>query len=214
MTQIELRKVTKTFGAKLILRDATCRFDAGTVSLITGENGAGKSTLLRIIAGLTAPTAGSVRITPDETRIGYLGHSTFLYPALTALENLAFWQKASGLASDRKTLTDMLGHVGLARHALTRAGVFSRGMKQRLSLARVLLQKPGILLLDEPGTGLDAASRQLLDEEIRSAAARGACVIAVSHDMEHDRELADAVYVIRDRVLEKAFSREEGGAAC
>ena len=171
-------------------------------------------TLLRIIAGLTAPTAGSVRITPDETRIGYLGHSTFLYPALTALENLAFWQKASGLASDRKTLTDMLGHVGLARHALTRAGVFSRGMKQRLSLARVLLQKPGILLLDEPGTGLDAASHQLLDEEIRSAAARGACVIAVSHDMEHDRELADAVYVIRDRVLEKAFSREEGGAAC
>ena len=91
MTQIELRKVAKTFGAKLILRDATCRFDAGTVSLITGENGAGKSTLLRIIAGLTAPTAGSVRIAPDETRIGYLGHSTFLYPALTALENLAFW---------------------------------------------------------------------------------------------------------------------------
>ena len=194
MTQIELRKVAKTFGAKLILRDATCRFDAGTVSLITGENGAGKSTLLR--------------------SIGYLGHSTFLYPALTALENLAFWQKACGLASDRKTLTDMLGHVGLARHALTRAGVFSRGMKQRLSLARVLLQKPGILLLDEPGTGLDAASHGLLDEEIRNAAARGACVIAVSHDVEHDRALADAVYVIRDRVLEKTYSREEGGASC
>ena len=209
MTQIELRKVAKTFGAKLILRDATCRFDAGTVSLITGENGAGKSTLLRIIAGLTAPSAGSVQITPDDTRIGYLGHSTFLYPALTA-----FWQKACGLASDRKTLTDMLGHVGLARHALTRAGVFSRGMKQRLSLARVLLQKPGILLLDEPGTGLDAASHGLLDEEIRNAAARGACVIAVSHDVEHDRALADAVYVIRDRVLEKTYSREEGGASC
>ena len=192
MTQIELRKVAKTFGAKLILRDATCRFDAGTVSLITGENGAGKSTLLRIIAGLTAPSAGSVQITPDDTR----------------------WQKACGLASDRKTLTDMLGHVGLARHALTRAGVFSRGMKQRLSLARVLLQKPGILLLDEPGTGLDAASHGLLDEEIRNAAARGACVIAVSHDVEHDRALADAVYVIRDRVLEKTYSREEGGASC
>ena len=206
MTQIELRKVAKTFGAKLILRDATCRFDAGTVSLITGENGAGKSTLLRIIAGLTAPSAGSVQITPDDTRIGYLGHSTFLYPALTALENLAFWQKACGLASDRKTLTDMLGHVGLARHALTRAGVFSRGMKQRLSLARVLLQKPGILLL--------AASHGLLDEEIRNAAARGACVIAVSHDVEHDRTLADAIYVIRDRVLEKTYSREEGGASC
>lgn len=214
MTQIELRKVAKTFGAKLILRDATCRFDAGTVSLITGENGAGKSTLLRIIAGLTPPTAGSVKITPCDTRVGYLGHSTFLYPALTALENLAFWQKAGGLASDRKTLTDMLGHVGLARHALTRAGVFSRGMKQRLSLARVLLQEPGILLLDEPGTGLDAASHGLLDEEIRNAAARGACVIAVSHDVEHDRALADDIYVIRDRVLEKTYSRKEGGTSC
>jgi len=210
MTQILLRKIAKTFGAKLVLKDPPCRFDAGTVSLITGENGAGKSTLLGIIAGLTAPTAGKVEITPDDARIGYLGHSTFLYPALTALENLAFWQKACGLKSDRKTLADMLEHVGLARHALTRAGVFSRGMKQRLSLARVLLQAPDILLLDEPGTGLDAASHDLLDDEIRKAAARGACVIAVSHDVAHDRKLADAVYAIRGRVL----VREEGGAAC
>ncbi|MBR5050931.1 MAG: ATP-binding cassette domain-containing protein, partial [Desulfovibrio sp.] len=91
---IALKHVAKTFGARLILRDCTAEFSEGSVSLLTGENGAGKSTLLRIVAGLSQPSSGHVAFAPEDPSIGFLGHQTFLYPALTALENLAFWQKA------------------------------------------------------------------------------------------------------------------------
>ena len=199
---IALMHVAKTFGARLILRDCTAEFNEGSVALLTGENGAGKSTLLRIIAGLSQPSSGQVSFAPGDPSIGFLGHQTFLYPALTALENLAFWQKAHGLPADEPTLLGMLEHVNLARHAHERAGVFSRGMAQRLSLARVLLQRPDVLLLDEPGTGLDQASQAMLEEEILKARKRGATIVCVSHNLERARALADCVWRIRDRRLE------------
>ena len=199
---IALRHVAKTFGARLILRDCTAEFREGSVSLVTGENGAGKSTLLRIIAGLSQPSSGKVSFAPAEPSIGFLGHQTFLYPALTALENLAFWQKAHGLPAGEAALLAMLEHVNLARHAHERAGVFSRGMAQRLSLARILLQRPDVLLLDEPGTGLDQASQTMLEEEILEARKRGATVVCVSHNLERARALADCVWRIRERRLE------------
>ena len=199
---IALRHVAKTFGARLILRDCTAEFNEGTVSLLTGENGAGKSTLLRIIAGLSQPSSGHISFAPAEPSIGFLGHQTFLYPALTALENLAFWQKAHGLPAGEAALLAMLEHVNLARHAHERAGVFSRGMAQRLSLARILLQRPDVLLLDEPGTGLDQASQTMLEEEILEARKRGATVVCVSHNLARARALADCVWRIRERRLE------------
>ena len=199
---IALRNVSKTFGARLILRDCTAEFREGAVSLVTGENGAGKSTLLRIIAGLSQPSSGSVSFAPEEPSIGLLGHQTFLYPALTAFENLAFWQKAHGLPAGRAAILGMLERVNLARHAHARAGVFSRGMAQRLSLARILLQRPDVLLLDEPGTGLDQASQEMLEEEILQARKRGAAIVCVSHNLERARALADCVWRIRDRRLE------------
>lgn len=205
---IALKHVAKTFGARLILRDCTAEFSGGAVSLLTGENGAGKSTLLRIIAGLSQPSSGQVAFSPGDPSIGFLGHQTFLYPALTALENLAFWQKAHGLPADEAALSGMLEHVNLARHAHERAGVFSRGMAQRLSLARVLLQRPDVLLLDEPGTGLDQASLAMLEEEILKARTRGAAIVCVSHNLERARALADCVWRIRDRRLEP----EEAGS--
>ena len=199
---IALRHVAKTFGARLILRDCTAEFREGSVSLVTGENGAGKSTLLRIIAGLSQPSSGKVSFAPAEPSIGFLGHQTFLYPALTALENLAFWQKAHSLPAGEAALLGMLEHVNLARHAHERAGVFSRGMAQRLSLARILLQRPDVLLLDEPGTGLDQASQTMLEEEILEARKRGATVVCVSHNLARARALADCVWRIRERCLE------------
>jgi len=199
---IALRHVAKTFGARLILRDCTAEFREGSVSLVTGDNGAGKSTLLRIIAGLSQPSSGKVSFAPAEPSIGFLGHQTFLYPALTALENLAFWQKAHGLPAGEAALLGMLEHVNLARHAHERAGVFSRGMAQRLSLARILLQRPDVLLLDEPGTGLDQASQTMLEEEILEARKRGAAVVCVSHNLARARALADCVWRIRERRLE------------
>ena len=164
---LELDRVAKLYGVKVIFKEVSCAFTAGSVSLLVGGNGAGKSTLMRIMAGLSRPSAGRVRQAESGTRsgglrLGYLGHATFLYPGLTALENLAFWRTAHGLRLSRSDLLTGLERVGLAAHAHERAGVFSRGMAQRLNLARVLMIEPDLLLLDEPGTGLDAASLALL----------------------------------------------------
>ena len=193
-----LEGVGKRYGAARVLRQVDAAFPHASVTLLTGGNGAGKSTLLRIMAGLSRPSAGRVvhGAGGGEARLGYVGHATFLYPGLTALENLDFWRRAYGLAIDEDALIALLERVGLAAHAHERARVFSRGMAQRLNLARVLMLSPHILLLDEPATGLDAPSRALLREEISASRRRGACVVLVSHDLAGDAPLADRVLAL------------------
>lgn len=190
---LHLEHLAKVYGDRVVLRDVNASFAAGSVSLLAGNNGAGKSTLLRIVAGLARPTSGTVRFTGTAPVTAYLGHATFLYPGLSALENLAFWNGVHGLQRSRQELLALLEHVGLAAHAHERAGIFSRGMAQRLNLARVLMLRADLLLLDEPGTGLDAASLALLRQEIGNARQRGAAVIIVSHDLQGDAPLADRV---------------------
>ena len=197
---IVLEGVGKRFGPARVLRKVDAAFPRGAVTLVTGGNGAGKSTLLKIMAGLSRASAGRVTratgVDGGEPRLGYVGHATFLYPGLTALENLAFWRTAHQLPLDRAALLALLARVGLAGHAHERARVFSRGMAQRLNLARVLMLAPDILLLDEPMTGLDAPARELLRREIADARAAGACVALVSHDLEGDGPLADRVLAL------------------
>ncbi len=197
---IVLSHVSKSYGSLLLFEDVNAAFDAGHVHLVTGRNGSGKSTLLRMIAGLCGCTSGSITFSREDIRTGYLGHSTFLYPGLSALDNLAFWQKTAGLPAPRKHLLDALDHVGLLPFAHTRTAVFSRGMAQRLSLARVLLTVPDIFLLDEPETGLDSLSRTLLQYEVIRAAKRGACVLWVTHQCSMDTGSA-IVYTVRNRGL-------------
>ena len=192
---LELARVAKIYGVKVVFKNVSCAFAAGSVSLLVGGNGAGKSTLMRVMAGLAQPSAGAVR-QDDDLRVGYLGHSTFLYAGLSALENLNFWREAYGLRLSRQDLLASLERVGLAAHAQERAGIFSRGMAQRLNLARVLMQEPDLLLLDEPGTGLDAASLARLRREISTARARGACVVLISHDLAGDAPLADRLLAL------------------
>lgn len=191
---LELVHVTKLYGEKIVFKNVCHAFEAGSVTLLTGDNGSGKSTLLRVMAGLSLPLEGEVRraaLLESRGGIGYVGHATFLYPALTALENLAFWNRAYGMNLSRGELLAGLEHVGLVLQAHERVGVFSRGMEQRLNLARVFLQKPALLLLDEPGTGLDQRSLGLLQQEIIAARDRGACVVLISHDIPRDAPLAD-----------------------
>ena len=203
---LRLAGIGKLFGARAVLRNISLEVRPATITLLIGPNGAGKSTLLRIMAGLIRPSAGTVTRSFEDGELGYLGHATFIYPGLTALENLAFWNGMHGRPTDRATLTEALARVELEPFAEERAGTFSRGMAQRLNLARILLQSPRLLLLDEPGTGLDVASRALLRDIVREARARGTAVVWISHDLDTDGDLADRVLTLRKKTLEERVS--------
>ena len=209
---LTLTRVAKLYGQRLIFKDVCQSFVRGSLTLLVGDNGSGKSTLMRIMAGLAQPSAGEVQLADDAT-VGYVAHATFLYPGLTAMENLTFWCRAYGLATQERDIMDALEHVGLAAHAHERAGVFSRGMAQKLNLARVLLQKPGLLLLDEPGTGLDQTAMVLLRDEMRNVRDRGGCVVCISHDLQGDVPLADTVCRMHKGRL-TAMSPQEFAACC
>ena len=177
---LRLENLAKLYGLKVVFKGVSCRFTAGSITLLAGGNGAGKSTLLRIIAGLSRPSAGEVIF--DGTGAGGVA-------------------RAHGLRPSRAELLALLEHVGLAAHAEERAGVFSRGMAQRLNLARVLLLDADLVLLDEPGTGLDVNSMALVRREMLAARERGACVIVVSHDLAGDSPLADRLLLLENRRL-------------
>ncbi len=196
---LELQKVTKFFGQRCILKDVTLAVQAGTVTLLMGANGAGKSTLMRLMAGLAQPSLGQVRMHVSEQQLGYLGHATFVYPALTARENLSFWAHMYGLQTQvplQDAIDAVLQRVDLKAFAEEKVGVFSRGMAQRLNLARVLLLKPKLWLFDEPSTGLDVRSAQMLREEVLSAKQDGAAIVWISHDLQSDGAMADACWYI------------------
>ncbi|TVR01796.1 MAG: heme ABC exporter ATP-binding protein CcmA [Desulfovibrionales bacterium] len=196
---VSLNGVGHYFGQRLVFRQVTLGVAPGEVLLVLGPNGAGKSTLLQIIAGLLTPGSGAIDWTLEPGEIGYLGHGTCVYPFLSASENLFFWARMHGMTPAVEDITTVLDRVGLKAAALERAGTFSRGMAQRLSLARVLLLDAKLLLLDEPATGLDTASRSILDQEISQARARGAAVVWVSHDARRDVLLADRVVVLQGK---------------
>ncbi|MGD9608686.1 MAG: heme ABC exporter ATP-binding protein CcmA [Desulfovibrionaceae bacterium] len=193
-----LCRVSRFFGERPVLCDVDLTVQSGQVLLVVGPNGAGKSTLLRIVAGLLPPSEGEVVSDLPLGAIGYIGHKTLIYPKLSARANLAFWRAMHGLPRDDAAILAVLERVGLARFADEEAGVFSRGMAQRLSLARVFLTDSKLLLLDEPASGLDPASAAWLGREIRAAADAGTAVVWVSHHVAADLALCDRVLFIKD----------------
>ncbi|PKN08587.1 MAG: ABC transporter ATP-binding protein [Deltaproteobacteria bacterium HGW-Deltaproteobacteria-8] len=194
----DVRHVGKFFGSRLVLRDVSAQVRAGEALLVVGGNGAGKTTLLKIMAGLCLPTAGEVdlRVAPEDC--AYLGHATFLYPRLSACANLTFWGRMYGQSPSREDLEAVLERVGLSRVIDEPAGTFSRGMAQRLNLARVFLINPKLVFLDEPGTGLDPASQELLRREIETLKGAGAGVVWVSHHLAADLPFAESVLFLKD----------------
>ncbi len=184
-----LEECSKRFGERLALRKATLAVEPGETVVLLGPNGAGKSTLLRLAAGLLRPTAGHARIdgidavdAPRALRAGmaYAGHRSQLYRGLTARENLALHARLHGRALD---LDGSLAAVGLADRADERIDGFSRGMLQRLALARATAHEPVLLLLDEPASGLDADGRTLLDHVLLEGRGRRTQLVA-SHDQD------------------------------
>jgi heme exporter protein A len=199
--------VSRHFGRRRALTriSLTCR--AGTILGLLGPNGAGKSTLLAILSTLLAPTSGHVRYGELEARsagavlrgrLGLLGHDLYLYPELTARENLEFFARLYGLPAARERVLAALRSAGLSERADDAVSGFSRGMRQRLALERALLHGPRLLLLDEPFTGLDDASGQALVRRLRGLRDHGAMVIVATHDLDLAEGLLDEVAVLRD----------------
>lgn len=196
---VRLTGVSHFFGSRLIFKGISCQVEAGRIMLVAGPNGAGKSTLLKIMAGLIEPASGVVERHVADRAMAFMGHQTFIYPSMTALANLEFWNALYCRGVDECALMDLLDRVGLKGFALENAGTFSRGMAQRLSLARVLLIEPALVFLDEPATGLDTASQAVLYSELARARMRGAGIVWISHDLERDADRADAVLKLDGR---------------
>jgi len=198
---LRLAGVSHFYGSRMVFKGVSCLLGPGSILLVAGPNGAGKSTLLRVMAGLLAPGSGSVERRVADRAMAFMGHQTFVYPALSALANLEFWNDVYKRGQDDAGLLGLLDRVGLKGFALEAAGTFSRGMAQRLSLARVLLVEPLLLFMDEPSTGLDTASQAILHGELERARARGAGVVWISHDLERDLPRADLVLCLGGREM-------------
>lgn len=191
--------LAKRFGAVTALAGVELEVTRGDGLAVVGPNGAGKSTLLRIIAGLAQPSAGRVALDVSGDRraaIGYVGHSTLLYPELTARENLIFTGRLHGIAHPGRRADALLDEEGLGSVADRRAGAYSRGMAQRLSLARARVHDPELLLLDEPYTGLDRRSAERLTARLAELNAAGHTLILVTHDVVQAAAVADAVVLL------------------
>ena len=213
--ELSVHDVSRHFGRRKALSRITFTVRSGQILGLLGPNGAGKSTLLAILGTLLLPTSGTVRYgdTPVDaglkTRdsssgaalracIGMLGHDLFLYPELTARENLTFFsalygERHPGAAADRA-----LAQAVLTDRAHDPVSSFSRGMRQRVALERALIHNPRLMLLDEPFTGLDEASVAALIERLRGLRAQGAIVVLATHDLDVAEGLFDHVVFIRD----------------
>lgn len=199
---ITFSSISKMYDLRLLYKNVSfCLYPNQTV-LVTGKNGSGKSTLLKMLAGLTPPTQGKITCTAEKEDIGYLGHQTFIYPHLSAFENLLFWTKAAGKFSvGEQEIYTVLKTVFLDKFAHDNAGIFSRGMAQRLNIARIILQNPKILLLDEPGTGLDKESKELLCRVIGGFQKQNACILWVSHNPAEDAAFASHILHIEKQCV-------------
>ncbi|MBQ9536514.1 MAG: heme ABC exporter ATP-binding protein CcmA [Desulfovibrionaceae bacterium] len=172
--------ISKNFGARRLLCDINVTLTPASITILSGPNGSGKTTLLKIMAGLTNPTSGEI-ILAKETRLAYVGHATCLYPQLSALENLNFWRRAYNLSLSEDDLEKLLEDFGLGAAIDVPTRIFSRGMAQKLNLARAYMLKPNLCLLDEPTTGLDQSSQDLFQSKLLQLKEKGAAIILITH---------------------------------
>ena len=215
---IETRSLRKSFGLRPVLRGVDLEVAPGECLALLGPNGAGKTTLLRILATLTKPTAGLVRVAglplpaaagEVRRRLGVVAHHTLLYSDLSAFENLQFYARLYALADAGPRIAAVLEQVGLAgrRHDLVRT--FSRGMQQRLAIARALLHNPEVLMFDEPYTGLDPQAGEMLDQVLVAARRTGRTTLLTTHDLSRALALADRVAILaRGAIVFSAACRD------
>ncbi len=201
--------VERRFGRLAVLRDIHLRVDSGEVIGLLGANGSGKTTLLSICAGLLPASGGRCCFgargegeldVAGRRRLAFVAHSTQLYPRLDAEENLRLYAslRATTAAPDKVEFAALLRRVGLGDAGRRPVGAFSRGMQQRLAIARALLGTPDVLLLDEPFTALDHGGQKLLIEILLAERDRGAAILLSSHDLEAVAECSDRAVLLAD----------------
>jgi heme exporter protein A len=190
---VSVKSLSKTFGLKRVLSSLELDILAGISLCICGINGAGKSTLLKVIAGLLKPDAGVVSVggydihrDPEKARplLGMIWHQSMVYPNLTVRENLLFYAELYGLDDAANAIDQLMREVDIYSYRYEQTSVLSRGMLQRLAIARALVHRPGILLADEPFTGLDINASEHLVARLNDFTAAGGTVIMTSHNVE------------------------------
>ncbi len=207
---IVIQQLVKAFGFYPVLRGIDLNIERGQFVALLGPNGSGKTTLLRILAGVSKPTSGSISVggwkIPDETsairkQLGVVSHLPLLYDTLTAEENLRFFARLYDMPAEEEQdrINAMLHRVGLYKRAKDIVQTFSRGMQQRLAIARALIHDPAILLLDEPYTGLDQDASALLDSlliEVAGVFEGNRTAIMTTHDLRRAHTLASHIAII------------------
>ena len=210
MLAIEAQKLTKSFGARTALDKVSLELPQGAFLSVFGPNGAGKTTLLRTLSTLTRPTGGSASLMgvdlkedPDAARahIGLISHNAMLYPDLTAEQNLLFFAELYGVADAQARVDELLRAVELSHRRHDAVRTFSRGMTQRLSIARALVHDPQVVFLDEPYSGLDPHAVEVFDELI-AAQREGRTFVMVSHDLAKGFDMCThALMLARGKVV-------------
>ena len=203
---IEVKGLVKKFGYKTVLRKVDLSLEKGDFLALFGHNGAGKTTLIRILCSLMRPTSGEIRIAgldPHHERealcktIGVISHRTFLYNNLSAFENLKFYGRMYDVPDLKDRIEALLELVGLSVYQDDPVNTFSRGMQQRLSVARAIIHDPKILFLDEPYTGLDQHGAEDLKKLLKRFRSQGKTILMTSHDIDRGLELCSQSAILK-----------------
>jgi heme exporter protein A len=215
---IEVKNLTKQADNKLILRGVDLSVKKGETVAILGPNGAGKSTLLKVLATLIKPTSGIVKINgldlkKDHIKIkkqlGYLPHSCLLYDQYSPLENLVFYGNLYGVKNVEERAVELVKAVGLSFFLNEPVKNFSRGMIQRIAIARAIVHEPEILLLDEPHTGLDQGAISILNHVILGMKEKGTTTLMVTHDFKQAAEICDRIIIVKNGKMVDDFKIED-----
>lgn len=202
---LRISDLHKSYGSRVALKGIDLDLNRGEFLCLFGPNGAGKSTLLKIIATLLRPSSGSVKVLdydlqehPEEYRakLGMVSHQPFVYLDLTVLENLEFFASLYGVENPQRRALDLLDEVNLADRYDMPAANLSRGMQQRLSIARALINDPALLLLDEPYTGLDEHAASVLRDQLQALHSQQRTIVMVTHNLRRGMESATRLGIL------------------
>ena len=202
---VEIKGLSKSFDLRFALKEIDLEVKQGQVVVVFGPNGAGKTTLIKVLATIMNPSSGKVLIDglnlkshaeEIRRRIGVVTHQTFLYSNLTTYENLEFYSRIFDVPKHKERIHEVVAKVGMTPRLHDRIGTLSRGMQQRLSIARSLLHKPTIMLLDEPESGLDQEANSILREVLLAEGEEKRTVILTTHSLKRGLELGDRLLIL------------------